>query len=315
MTEMTCVFGPSKKASEFDWWLRFSGLQSGKRIQIPLVSTPYLKDKLAKTITVSKDYKGRWRFQFSENLPDLELDGTAGKIGLDVGLNCLAATSDDRLYGTNFKTTFDLTYNKVKQLRVNRQRQGFKENSPRLTNLETKLTGTIKSAVGTVANKLIKSFPNHTFVVEDLDLSGCKGQKRFAYRALQTTLATKAICEKENPAYTSQECPSCHFVSRNNRKGIKFACKNCGKKKHADVVGGFNLFRAFEDKQIKTYTNPWVVKGILKSRFDKVSDDRIRFSASSCRFGSALLNPKSIAPVPSGRKLTVGGVDVRSSPA
>ena len=36
-----------------------------------------------------------------------KLVGTAGKIGVDVGLNCLAATSTGRLYGRNFKATFD----------------------------------------------------------------------------------------------------------------------------------------------------------------------------------------------------------------
>lgn len=298
MTEMTCVFGQASKTTEFDWWLRFSGLQSGKRIQVPLVSTPYLKDELAKTVTVSKTMKGRWRFQFSDELPDPILDGSKGKVGLDVGLNCLAATSDGRLFGRSFKPTFDLTYNKVKQVRANRQRQSFKENSPRLQALETKLTGQIKTATGTVANKLVKAYPDHTFVVEDLNLSGCKGQKRFAYRQLQSNLASKAVCEVVNPAYTSQLCPSCGHVARNNRKAISFCCKICGKQGHADVVGATNLLGRSGDKQIRGADRPFAVKSILKTRYRTKRD-----SASSCR--PCPLRGGTLAPVPSGRKLTV----------
>jgi putative transposase len=304
MTEMTCVFGPSNKASRFGWWLRFSGLQSGKRIQIPLVSTPYFASQagLAKTVLVSKTPQGRWRFQFSEELPDPVLIGTAGKVGLDVGLNCLAATSDGRLYGRNFKPRFDRAYAKVRDLRANRQRQSLKENSPRLAKLERRLSGQAKTAMGTVANKLVKSFPGHTFVVEDLDLRGCKGQKRFAYRALHTNLSHKTVVQVVNPAYTSQQCPSCGYVSPENRSSIKFACKACGRKSHADVVGAINLLGRSEDKQIGCKTYPSAVKDILRARYRdrrKANSD----SAVGCR--PSPLRAGTSEPVPSGRRLTV----------
>ena len=114
MSEMTCVFGLATKSKEFPIWLRFSSLQAGRRTQIPLKATPYLlaglaKGTLSKTVTVSKTKKGQWRFQFSENSPDPVLDGSKGSLGVDVGLNCLAATSNGRLYGHGFKPVFDKT--------------------------------------------------------------------------------------------------------------------------------------------------------------------------------------------------------------
>ena len=308
MTEMTCVFGEAKNTSQFGWWLRFSGLQSGKRIQVPLASTPYLKEGLAKTVMVSKGTKGRWRFQFSETLPDPVLKGDKGKVGLDVGLNCLAATSDGRVFGRSFKPLFDKTYGKVRSLRANRQRQGLPKDSPRLSQLERKLSGQVKTATGTVANKLVKAFPDHTFVVEDLDLRGCKGQKRFAYRALQHNLSGKAVCEAVNPAYTSQMCPSCGYVARNNRKSISFSCKVCGRTSHADVVGAVNLLERSGDKQISCKTSTFAVKSILRARYcarRKATTD----SASGCRpklnHPSGRVGLRASAPAPSGRGLTV----------
>jgi hypothetical protein len=302
MTEMTCVFGKAKETKEFGWWLRFSGIDSGKRIQIPLCSTPYLREGLAKTVKVSKTLEGRWRFQFSEELPDPVFDGSKGKVGIDVGLNCLAATSDGRLYGTTFKPKFDRLYGTVKLVRSNRQRQGFKEDSKRLGRLEQRLSGLTKTATGTIANKLVKAFPDHTFVIEDLDLRGCRGQKRFAYRALQRALVGKAVTDVVNPAYTSQECPSCTSVSRGNRSGIKFVCTCCGRKSHADVVGARNLLGRSEDKQIHSYDHPSVVKRVLGMRYlvkrDSILGHGRRLSSKG--------RDAAIELAPSSRDLTVG---------
>lgn len=45
-----------------------------------------------------------------------------------------------------------------------------------------------------------------------------------------------------NPAYTSQCCPECNCVSKENRKKQdKFRCTECGYEKHADVVGSRNV--------------------------------------------------------------------------
>jgi len=276
MSEMTCVFGSSEDSSHFGWWLRFSSLQNGVRIQIPLAYNPYLKkvEGLAKSVLVRKR-EGRWTFQFCEK--DLEeeneeekkpkeFDGSQGKIGIDVGLNVIAATSDGRLYGEAFKSEFDYLYAKVRNLRSNRFRQGLKSDSRRLARLEVKLSGQIKTITGTISNQLVKAYLNYTFVIEDLDLRGCRGQKRFAYRALHSSLSHKAKIEEVNPAYTSQPCPSCGHISRSNRSGVKFICQNCGRRSHADVIGAINLLGRSGDKQIDRCEDPSEVRALLRER-------------------------------------------------
>lgn len=45
-----------------------------------------------------------------------------------------------------------------------------------------------------------------------------------------------------DPAYTSQTCPQCEHVSRDNRKTqAAFACSECGYTQHADIVGATNI--------------------------------------------------------------------------
>ena len=191
------------------------------------------------------------------------------------------------------KPKFNVLYNRVRNVRANRQRQGFKDNSPRLDRLESKLTGMVKTCAGEATNKLVEAYPSAVFVIEDLDLRGCRGQKRFAYRGLHHSLATKAPCEIVNPAYSSQMCPSCGYVSRNNRKGTEFHCRGCGRISHADVVGGANLLGRSEDQQVGLDDHPSVVKAILRERYRA----RRRNSSSGER---------NNAPAPSGRRLTTG---------
>ena len=271
MSEMTAVLETSEDTKLTSWWLGFSHLQAGKaRIQLPLVPSPYIKrvGNVSKGVLARKTKQGRWRFEVVDKRDWLLAMPTDDmpRIGVDVGLNVMAATSSGELLGASLKPKFNALYSKVRDLRANRQRQGFKDNSPRLDCLEAKLTGMIKTMAGEVSNALVEAHPGAVFVVEDLDLRGCKGAKRFAYRALHHSLETKAPTEKENPAYTSQGCPNCGHVSRLNRNGVNFKCRSCGLVRHADVVGGKNLLGRSEDKEIHLDDYPSDIKPILEAR-------------------------------------------------
>ena len=52
------------------------------------------------------------------------------------------------------------------------------------------------------------------------------------YKAKEIGIAVELI----NPAYTSQECPRCHYISHLNRSGLWFCCRACGYTSHADRV-------------------------------------------------------------------------------
>ena len=269
----TATFEKSEDMKLTAWWLGFSHMEDKRaRIQLPLSPLPYIKkaSEASKGILARKTKTGRWRFEIVEKkdwkVP--EAPEGASRIGVDVGLNVIAATSDGRLLGARIKPKFNKLYERVKSLRANRFRQNLKNNSPKLDHLESKLSGLIKTAAGEATNKLVKAYQGYVFVVEDLGLSGCRGQKRFAYRALHHSLESKAPTRKVNPAYSSQTCPSCGHVSRRNRVGTKFHCQHCGRKAHADVIGGIGLLRRSEDKQIGLEDHPSVVKPILEARHE-----------------------------------------------
>jgi len=272
MSEMTAVLDQSEETALTPWWLGFSHLDAGKRrIQVPLTSNPYVSQtsQVSKGVLARKDKRGRWRFEVVEKAEWLvpEPDEDEPRIAIDVGLNCMVATSTGMLLGTSMKPKFDRLYRKARDLRANRQRQGLKDNSPKLDRLEAKLSGMIKTMAGECTNKLVAWYPGHMFVHEDLDLRGCRGQKRFAYRAVHHALASKTQTMAVNPAYTSQSCPSCGYVSRNNRSGTKFKCRSCGRLAHADAVGGKNLLGRSEDNQVLACDDVSEVRSVLRERW------------------------------------------------
>ena len=260
----TGILGNSKKAHFTKFWINLSTLVRRERVLLPLKGNPYVKSsgEVVKGIQARKDQRGYWRFEAVEVREHLILESEPSlrRVGVDVGLNVLAATSLGGTYGGEVKPQFDQKYARVLAVRKNRQRQKLLENSPRLDKLEYKLTEFLKTEVGKITNKLVRRFPTSVFVLEDLDLRGCKGQKRFCYRALAQSLERKAPTEVVNPAYSSQTCPSCTDVSRRNRNGIDFVCRQCGRRSHADVVGGINLLRRSGMKQITSDTSPSLVK-------------------------------------------------------
>ena len=303
----TCTVRKVESTELTAWWFGFSNLNRKKRIQIPIKPSPFVKSvkDIQYGVSVRKDRRGHWRIEVLERKEYISpsYDENFPKLGVDVGLNVIAATSNGRLFGENFKPKFDKLYDKIRSIRSNRQRQNLKINSIRLGILEDKLSGMIKTCTGEISNKLIHDFPNHTFVIEDLNLRGCKGQKRFAYRLLHKNLIHKASVQVVNPAYTSQMCPSCLYVSKLNRKGVSFVCQSCGRISHADVIGGINLLGRSEDELINSYDHPSEVRSLLKERYFNNRNNSLKDSSSIKKEVNELVSFNK--KVSSNRKLTV----------
>ncbi len=84
-----------------------------------------------------------------------------------------------------------------------------------------------------------------------------------------------------NAAYTSQTCPgpTCGYVSRDNRQGDKFHCRNpyweCNSHGDADHVAATNLLSRLDDREIGPYTSHTEVKAILDERFRPRRESRV----------------------------------------
>lgn len=54
------------------------------------------------------------------------------------------------------------------------------------------------------------------------------------------------------PAFTSQTCPICGYLHKENRKEKDFKCQCCGYKDDADHVGALNIKSRATDEEMKS---------------------------------------------------------------
>ena len=105
-------------------------------------------------------------------------------------------------------------------------------------------------------------FPEE-IVLENLDFSGSELSKKlnrllntFGKQAIENKLESLSETHgikitKVNPAYTSQTCPCCGYVAKNNRRNQKeFKCKFCGFAANADVTGSKNVLARSSRKDL-----------------------------------------------------------------
>lgn len=162
--------------------------------------------------------------------------------------------------------------------------------------------------INTALNQVKAQRQPTVIVTEKLDLRGKAKSKRlsrrvsiWARRVLNERTEFKASAggsrrEQVNPAYSSQTCPACGFVHRDNRRGDMFQCLHCGHADCADRVAAYNLKARYGDPQIALWTPKERVKAILLDRF------------------YALLESGSDPATVSGRTPGAGGVQAHRQP-
>jgi len=135
-----------------------------------------------------------------------------------------------------------------------RQSRGLKVRCPRYDTLIRRVRGLLECETGRIPNTLVERKQPAEIVLEALDFRHSQLSRRmnrilrnFGRGIVKEKL--KAFSEKYGikttqapAAYTSQECPNCHHAEKANReKRDEFECRNCGLKRHADVVGARNI--------------------------------------------------------------------------
>ena len=195
-------------------------------------------------------------------LPKLE---SAKKfMGVDVGMNHLAvaATVDEQTFFEGHRIK-DLR-NRCCGIRARLQSKGTlsaKRCLKHLSGKEKRLMRSVNHAVSKEVVVFAKQSGVDAIGLEDLN--GIRErtvvrqgqrywQSSWAFRELQNFIEYKAA-ETEIPvvyvdgAYTSQTCPRCSHISKNNRHRLRFRCEVCGFSLNADLNAARNIERRTRD--------------------------------------------------------------------
>lgn len=180
-------------------------------------------------------------------------------VGIDLGIRLLATSYDGER--TVFYDGKEVKHRrgKYKELRKQLQHRGTRSARKRLKAIGSRENRWMTDINHQVSKALVNQYGKDTlFTLEDLTgirntAETVKVQQRYVqvswafsqlrsfieYKAARNGQATIAV----DPAYTSQTCPRCGYVSRKNRnkETHTFRCRNCGYRSNDDRVAAMNL--------------------------------------------------------------------------
>ena len=255
LDEKVAVLEVSETATHFDYFLKLSTLQKGKPIYLPLKRNPYLDECLKKgerlpfvqvritdkTCTISAIV----------GYDKAPLRPSTESIGIDFGMVSMFTTSDGERHGLSSFTKLKIWDKELLDLSQNLQKQSIKfSTNERYVQLQKRIKSYFKNEICRILNKLANKNVG-IFAVEHLDFRAAgmsKQMNRLIGHTYRSVVKAKLSRLEEqygiqiiavNPAYTSQECSRCHYVSKENRKTQKdFVCQHCHFSCNADVNAG-----------------------------------------------------------------------------
>jgi len=240
----------------FDYWIKLSTLDKGKRISIPLKTNHYFEGIDGKLKNFCQIIvKDKIEVALMKDVSKRNYTPKTDKIALDLGLSNLFATDKGDLFGRRFVDYLYKIDKKITSLQSKLQKQNIKPNqSKKYRNLISKVRNYLKNEVNRVINKIIKLYKPKEIVIEKLDFQSPKLSKRLnrvlsKFGKLIITKKLNALYEEYgikiieiNPAYTSQTCSNCGYVSKTNRKTqATFICGFCNKKQNSDINAAKNI--------------------------------------------------------------------------
>lgn len=253
-------------------WLRISTLERGARIELPIRHNAYAARFTGEAaLTFSLLPRGKhWYVKVCKKLERAEARPVDGPVlGLDSGMVNLLATSQGAIYGQGFHLKLRRWDEQLQRLTKGLQGAGEVRlgRCRRYREFVRRMRGWLTSEVKGAVNRALALDKPSTVVIEALAFSAgpCTLSRRMnrLVRRMGTGILKDALTQKSalqgfklvevNPAYTSQECGSCGFISRASRKGNRFECVCCGKQAHADAQAARNLVERFRQGRTCEY--------------------------------------------------------------
>lgn len=222
------------------------------RVKIPFTMPECYKEYFSWDIKESllNIYKGKcyFLFTFAKEVHSEGSDVQSEFLGVDLGVNTLAVTSDKRFYGK-----------RIKQLRVKRdklvsqlQAKGTKSAKRKLKKLSGKWRRFMSWVNHNISKDIVGS-TKKTIVMEDLSMIRNNARynpwvHKWAFRQLQSFIDYKAVRKGSrvvyiNPAYTSKECSVCHNHATRHAGFVQ--CPVCGYSLHSDLNASRNIAQRY----------------------------------------------------------------------
>jgi len=275
------------KAKAFDYWLKLSTLDKGKPVLIPLKKNSYaesLEGEFRNFYQILEE-NGDIKVKVVKELKKRNYVPATDTIAIDLGLNPLIATNNGDLMGRQFLDFLKKMDEKIVKRMAQVQRSGgLPSRDNKYREYVRRLREFLKNEINRVLNRLINLYKPIKIIVEKLDFRSPELSKRM--NRLIQNFGKRYVKEKlerlhqlygieiveVNPAYSSQECSSCGYVDKENRKSTQeFECKCCGNKINAQVNGAKNLLERSSLREFHPHLpKKQVLKVLIKKHLERL---------------------------------------------
>jgi len=197
--------------------------------------------------TLIRDEKGRFFmcFTFSQEVA-IEVGGGSQVLGVDLGINKTAVTSDNRFLGTRVREH----RNRWEHLRSELQRKGTHATHKRLESMGKRFNRYMTWENHNISKEILEPLSEgDVLVMEDLsgirETSGNEWIHKWSFHQLQSFLEYKATLKGVRVVYidprnTSKTCSQCGSLDT-FRSGGWFECHRCGFTLDADLNAARNI--------------------------------------------------------------------------
>jgi len=231
-------------------------------IQIPDYALKYFGWEIRESLLTQNKEKYYFTFTF---LGEDTISSQHGNrvLGIDLGVNKIAVTSDGRFYGKN-----------IKQLRVKHDRfvsilqsKGTKASKRKLKKISGSWRRFMRWSNHNISKDIVGNLNNGDIVVME-ELKGIRETARYnkwvhkwAFRQLQNFIEYKALAKGirivyVNPRHTSKSCSVCHNYETIRHSGF-IECKICGHCSDSDFGASKNIAQLYQRNMCRaTVTKP-----------------------------------------------------------
>lgn len=239
------------------------------RVELPF-TVPIYAQKYIGSKVCSADLcysKGRFTLHIVVSLPEPSIVPSQEVIGVDLGLNRPAVTSNKQFLG---ERRWKEQERRIFRLRRKLQAQGTRSAKRHLKKLSGKLLRQRRDHDHVLSKRIVQNTtPGSTIVIENLTHIRSRAtmkkhtdtQRRlhsWSFAQFHRFLSYKAqergiTVVKIDPRHTSQTCSQCGYQARNNRRSQSlFLCRSCGYCLNADLNASQNI----RDKHLASFGIP-----------------------------------------------------------
>jgi len=236
-----------KDSSEFDAWLHLASIGEKVILDLPVKFHKHINKLFAQGKRLNSYILTEKYVQLSFEIETGPKKSGKKAVGIDTGIKALASVNNGAQFGLDTESCIE----RIKRCEHGSQgqKQARRAMRQRIDEVVKELIGHFKQ-IDLVVVERLKNMNYKSKLKRRLSKNMRRSIGTWAYRYWlkrfeQACETNRVSFRSVVPFYTSQTCPCCNHVDRENRVGQVFRCLKCGHAGNADIIAARNILTRF----------------------------------------------------------------------